>query len=126
MGLLNQLPSTMTTSPAVSESALAELRALNPEDPQFLRELIDLFLQDMPARFADLETALEKNDAALLTRAAHTIKGSCGNFGATDLAAVAMTMEQQGKSSAFAEAKAAYPLLQTEFARVEAALKAQS
>ena len=58
MGLLNPHP-PMTTSPAVSEHAIAELRALNPEDPQFLRELIDLFLQDMPARFADLDAALE-------------------------------------------------------------------
>jgi HPt (histidine-containing phosphotransfer) domain-containing protein len=114
----------MTTSPAVSEHAIAELRSLNPEDPQFLRELIDLFLQDMPARFADLETAIEKNDAALLTRAAHTIKGSCGNFGASDLAAVALTMEHQGKTGAFAEAKASYPLLKAEFARVDAALRA--
>jgi HPt (histidine-containing phosphotransfer) domain-containing protein len=114
----------MTTSPAVSEQSIADLRALNPEDPQFLRELIDLFLQDMPARFADLESAIEKGDSVLLTRAAHTIKGSCGNFGATDLADIAMTMELQGKASAFADAKASYPLLKTEFARVEAALQA--
>lgn len=113
----------MSTTPAVSEQALEDLRALNPEDPAFLRELIELFLQDVPQRVAELEQAIAGGDAPLLTRAAHTIKGSCSNFGAAGLAEVALKMEHQGKANAFADAKATLPALQEQFALVDAALR---
>jgi HPt (histidine-containing phosphotransfer) domain-containing protein len=113
----------MSTNPAVSEQALEDLRALNPDDPAFLRELIELFLQDVPERLAELEQAIAKGDAPLLTRAAHTIKGSCSNFGAASLAAVALQMEHQGKENSFSEAKSTLPALKAEFALVDAALR---
>ncbi|WP_164976092.1 Hpt domain-containing protein [Oleiharenicola lentus] len=107
----------------VDPDAIAALRDLNPEDPAFLRELIDVFLEDVPQRFAELDKALAAQDAPLLQRAAHTIKGSCSNFGATSLAQVALEMEKQGKAAAFAEAAATYPSLKAEFAQVAEALK---
>lgn len=113
----------MNASPAIDPQAIAGLRELNPDDPAFLGELIDLFLQDIPARVAEIEAALAQGNAALLTRAAHTVKGSCSNFGANALARIAQTMEQQGKESAFAAATATLPELRAEFALVEAALK---
>lgn len=111
------------STPAVSEQALEDLRSLNPEDPAFLRELIELFLQDIPQRIEELEQSLAKGDAALLTRAAHTIKGSCSNFGAAGLAEVALKMEHQGKTNSFTDAKATLPDLKAEFALVDAALR---
>lgn len=120
MGLLNPSPAM---NAAVDPDALAALRELNPEDPAFLRELIDVFLEDVPQRFAELEKALAAQDAPLLTRAAHTIKGSCSNFGAAGLARVALEMEKQGKAAAFADAAATFPILRTEFGLVAEALK---
>jgi HPt (histidine-containing phosphotransfer) domain-containing protein len=113
----------MSTTPVVSDQSLEDLRALNPDDPAFLRELIELFLQDVPQRLAELEQAIAKGDAPLLTRAAHTIKGSCSNFGAAGLAAVALQMEHQGKENSFSEAKATLPALKAEFSLVDAALR---
>ncbi|MFZ5493861.1 MAG: Hpt domain-containing protein [Verrucomicrobiota bacterium] len=110
-------------NPAVDPAALAALRELNPDDPAFLRELIDVFLEDVPQRITEIEKSLATQDAALLTRAAHTIKGSCSNFGAAGLAAVALTMEKQGKAGAFAEASASLPALRSEFALVAQALQ---
>jgi HPt (histidine-containing phosphotransfer) domain-containing protein len=113
----------MSTTPVVSDQALEDLRALNPDDPAFLRELIELFLQDVPQRIAELEQSIAKGDATLLTRAAHTIKGSCSNFGAAGLAEVALKMEHQGKTNSFTEAKATLPDLRAEFTLVDAALR---
>lgn len=118
MGLVTAL-----MQPAVDPQSLAALRELNPEDPGFLRELIDTFLDDMPRRFDEIDRALAAQDAELLTRAAHTIKGSCSNFGATHLAHLALEMEKQGKAAAFADATAALPALKAEFARVRTALE---
>ena len=110
-------------NPAVDPSAIDALRELNPEDPAFLRELIDVFLEDVPLRIAELEKSLANSDASLLTRAAHTIKGSCSNFGAAGLAHVSHEMEKQGKAGLFAEAAATLPALKTEFGLVTQALQ---
>ena len=107
----------------VDPDTVAGLRELNPEDPGFLRELIDVFLEDTPQRIADLEKSLAAQDAALLTRAAHTIKGSCSNFGADTLAAAALEMEKQGKAADFAAAATTLPGLKAEFALVAEALR---
>jgi HPt (histidine-containing phosphotransfer) domain-containing protein len=112
-----------STQPVIDPQAIDDLRALNPEDPAFLRELIDLFLQDVPGRIAEIEQALASKDAVLLTRAAHTIKGSCSNFGATGLRDISHTMEMQGKASDFAAAAASLISLRASFALVSEALQ---
>ncbi|HWA27786.1 MAG TPA: Hpt domain-containing protein [Lacunisphaera sp.] len=111
------------TATAVDPQAIEDLRALNPDEPQFVRELVDLFVQDVPDRVAEIEQALATRDATLLSRAAHTIKGSCSNFGAAKLKELSHAIELHGKASAFAEAAAALPGLRTEFEAVAAALK---
>ena len=108
---------------AIDPAALAGLRDLNPEDPNFVKELIGLFLDDVPVRIAEIEQALATQDAILLTRAAHTIKGSGSNFGAAGLGHVALEMEQQGKAADFAAAAVSLPSLRSEFALVTEALK---
>src|SRR4051812_17590453 len=110
MGLLN----TMTT-PAVDPETVNALKDLNPDDPNFLCELIDMFMQDVPERVAESERALAKQDGVLLGRAAHTIKGSCSNFGAAGLMKISQEMEHQGKKADFAAAGATLPLLKAEF-----------
>ena len=111
------------TTPAVDPETVNALKDLNPDDPNFLRELIDMFLQDVPERVAEIEQALAKQDAALLGRAAHTIKGSCSNFGAAGLMKVSLEMEHQGKKADFAAAAATLPMLKAEFELVGEALK---
>jgi HPt (histidine-containing phosphotransfer) domain-containing protein len=112
-----------TITPVIDPQAIEDLRALNPEDPAFLRELIDLFVDDVPGRIAEIEQGLATKDAVLLTRAAHTIKGSCSNFGAAKLKEISHAMEMQGKAGAFADAAASLVTLRAEFATVAAALK---
>jgi HPt (histidine-containing phosphotransfer) domain-containing protein len=112
-----------TIPPVIEPQAIEDLRALNPEDPAFLRELIDLFVDDVPGRIAEIEQSLATKDAVLLTRAAHTIKGSCSNFGAAKLKEISHAMEMQGKAGDFAAAASNLATLRAEFATVAAALK---
>lgn len=110
-------------NPAVDPAAITALRELNPEEPGFLRELIDVFLDDVPQRIAELEKSLATTDASLLTRAAHTIKGSSSNFGAAGLVQVSLELEKLGKTGDFAAATALVPRLKSEFALVTEALQ---
>ncbi|MDI1319258.1 MAG: Hpt domain-containing protein [bacterium] len=112
----------MPQNPALDPSAIETLRALSPGEPEFLRELIAIYLEDTPRRLVEVESALAKGDGPLLIRAAHTIKGSSGNFGATALAKLAQEIEAHGKSGNFAAATSALPAFKTEYARVNAAL----
>ena len=117
------IPMSAPTQPVIDPQAIEDLRALNPDDPAFLRELIDLFVQDVPGRIAEIEQALASRDAVLLTRAAHTIKGSCSNFGATNLREISHAMEMQGKVSDFAGATTSLVTLRSDFALVAEALQ---
>jgi HPt (histidine-containing phosphotransfer) domain-containing protein len=114
---------TDSTQGIIDLQAVENLRELNPDDPNFLRELVDLFLADIPARIAEIEKAIATQDASLLTRAAHTIKGSSGNFGALQLAKASLEIEQQGKTASFAAATAALPALKAAFDQVAEVLK---
>jgi HPt (histidine-containing phosphotransfer) domain-containing protein len=113
----------MPDSPILNPSAIQALRDLSPEGSmEFLRELIAIYQDDTPKRLAELEGALARQDAATATRAAHTIKGSSSNFGATLFAQLALAIEAHSKAGDLAAATAALPGLKAEFARVHEAL----
>jgi len=58
-----------------------------------LRELVRLFLADCPRRLAEIKEAIRRGDAGALGRAAHTLKGSVGNFAAKNAFAAAQRLE---------------------------------
>jgi histidine phosphotransfer protein HptB len=103
--------------------AIEDLRALNPDDGSFLRELIQIYLGDSPQQMAEIESSLAKGDAPRLTRAAHSLKGSSANFGAGQLRALCEKIEQLGRSAALAEIPALLPELKAEYDRVKVALE---
>jgi histidine phosphotransfer protein HptB len=115
----------MTDEPILNPEAIETLRSLNPDDSAgFLKELIDIYLQDTPVRLAEIVTALATQDATAAMRAAHSIKGSSSNFGATGLAALAHQIELQGKTGNLTETAATLGTLRGEYDRVAAALTA--
>ena len=103
--------------------AIEALRALSPGDGgEFLRELIEIYLQDTPKRLTELEQALASLDAPAFTRAAHTIKGSSSNFGAGRLSKLALEIELQGKTGNLPASADSCARLKTEYALVVQAL----
>ena len=109
----------MSANPPLDLQQIDALRAMSPENgAEFLRELIDIYLQDTPARLAELEQALVQQDAPAVTRAAHTLKGSSSNFGAGQLTQLAQAIEAYGKAANLSAAAAAVPELKAEYARV--------
>jgi len=114
----------MTSSPTLNPEAIQALRDLSPEgDSEFLRELIAIYLADTPKHLAQLQEALARQDAALVLHAAHSIKGSSGNFGAQELARLAQEMENHAKANDLVAASAALPEFKIRFTQVAEALK---
>jgi two-component system sensor histidine kinase/response regulator len=75
------------------------LRTLVEEGDFELSELIDLFVAGAPASIAEMRLALERSNPEHLVIAAHTLKGTCGNFGAFPLRELCAQIEQAGRNS---------------------------
>lgn len=90
----------MSTELPIDPEAIENLRALNPDDDDaFLKDIIGIFLEDTPERIAELKQCLTAYDQPRFTRAAHSIKGSASNLGATQVRAVAEKLEHQSRNS---------------------------
>ena len=91
-------------------------------DAEFLKELVDVFIEDTEVRLQELKAALDGGDPAQLGRTAHQLKGSTANMGAESMAALARVLEEMGKKDAMQEAAPTFEGLRHEFGRVCAKL----
>jgi HPt (histidine-containing phosphotransfer) domain-containing protein len=69
----------------------------DPEDPEFLRDLIRAYLADAEKRLPEIREAARKADHEGLRRLAHTFKGSSLNIGAEALAGLMQGLESEAK-----------------------------
>lgn len=67
------------------------------EAPGLLGELAAIFLEDGPIRMAAIEAGVEKRDPASVQEAAHALRGSAANFGATQAVDAALKLELMGR-----------------------------
>jgi two-component system, sensor histidine kinase and response regulator len=85
-------------------------------DRRLLRELVRLFLADHPQRLAEIKEAIRQGDAGALGRAAHTLKGSVGNFAAKNAFVAAQHLEIMGRDGDLDTAGEACVTLESELA----------
>lgn len=113
----------MSTLPIVDPEAIANLRALSPDDGDaFLKEILAIFIDDTPVRLAELHSKRAAGDASSFVRAAHSIKGSASNVGASELRALAEKLEHQAKQNGLADVEAQIVAIEAAFARVKVEL----
>ena len=111
---------------SVDREILASIRDLQGDgEPDLLAELIDLYLEDAPARIEAVKLAFTQGDAKALALAAHTLKGSSGNLGAKRIAALAGLLEEQGRLGSTTKAGPILQQLEREFALVRKTLEAE-
>ena len=117
-----------TLTPAeLDDDSLNALRNLAADgDEAFFQELVDLFLADALVRVNDLDRTLATGQAGDFTRAAHSIKGACANFGATELGHISEEIETFGRVGNLPGAAPCLPRLRLELARVRLALMAET
>jgi HPt (histidine-containing phosphotransfer) domain-containing protein len=88
-----------------------------------LRELVRLFLADYPQRLAEIKEAAGRGDAEALRIAAHTLKGSVGNFAAKSAFEAAQRLEIMGRDRDLDHADEARMTLESELARLTEVLR---
>ena len=74
------------------------LEMVDEEDPDFCRNLVEIFVSDATTLLDTLHTAAASGDAALLACTAHTLKGSSSNIGAVKIAALCLELQTQGEA----------------------------
>ena len=65
-------------------------------DQEFMKELLDLYMEDAKERISELEDAARAGDSEELAKCAHKLKGSSANVGATGISMLAKTLEDKG------------------------------
>ena len=106
------VPVVVARKVVLDQTMISGIRELQNEgEPDFLSELVDIFLRDSETTFAKIETALKTGNADSLKRAAHSLKGASGNLGGLQLYEMCGRVEQFARENKFEEARQLMPEL---------------
>jgi PAS domain S-box-containing protein len=104
---------------SLDAEVVARLRDLAAAtDASLLAQIFESFVSDGEARIGTLRRALEKNDAVVLHKAAHALKGASANIGARRMADIAEQLQAMGEAGSVEGAEAAVDELDQEFGKV--------
>jgi PAS domain S-box-containing protein len=93
-------------------------------DVELLKEIAEMFLEESPVLMDKMRQAAADGDCRKLERAAHTIKGSVGNFAAKSAFDAAQKLEELGREGNLDHAQEAFETLEREIERLKPALTA--
>jgi len=93
-------------------------------DAALLQELVTLFLTDGPKHLLEVKVALTRGDGPALIRAAHTLKGAAGLFGAVAVTRAVSELEGLRRVGDLARAERVCADLEAAFTRLLSALTA--
>ena len=88
-----------------------------------LKKMVRLFLADYPRHVEEIKQSIGRRDANALARAAHTLKGSVGNFAAKEAFAIAQSLENMGRNGQLDTADERCTALESELALVSKELR---
>ncbi len=111
-------------TPAVNLNLLSGFRDIGTSGgDSILSKLIDVFLNNSPKVLAEARAALEASTTPQLARAAHTLKGSCSNFGADRLRDACHDLEHAANNGSLDLAADLLKRVEKEFNFVRVALE---
>jgi HPt (histidine-containing phosphotransfer) domain-containing protein len=87
-------------------------------DRKLLEELLNIFRDEYLQRLAEFREALAARDAKSLERAAHSLRGSAGNLGATATAQAAGALEELARNGDLTNAGGSITAVESEVARL--------
>lgn len=111
-------------NPSVDLKVLVSLREELYEEgePDALTEMIDLFLRCTPPLLESLREAAVRGSAQEVRYAAHSLKGSCGNFGILGMAKLCSELEAKARAGELQGTAELVAQLEEEFVRVKEVL----
>ncbi len=123
--LIPTAPTNSANLEAIDWGVLATLEEIREDgEPDLIVELIDLYIGDAPHWIEAIRIAVAGNDAPMLKRAAHSLKGSSGSLGVRQVAETCRMLELNCSDSA-GKVEELLQILNREFAAACDALVAE-
>ncbi len=98
--------------------SLGTLREMVNDDPDAMREIIQLFLEDYPVKLERLAEGIKASDSHAIEHSAHSLKGSVSLFDARTAMSIAAELERMGRDGGIENAPQAFSRLAQELERV--------
>jgi CheY-like chemotaxis protein len=109
------------SQPTVDLERVDVLRKIGTPPGELLTRMVDAFVVEFPNNLAELRDAATNMNGAVITQAAHRLKGAAANLGATSIAELCAALEQAAASD-LASAPSLLELIATEFDSTRLAL----
>jgi len=93
-------------------------------DPQLLKDLVDLFLEECPRHLEEIRVALDNKDAKTAARGAHSLRGSTSNLAARLASEAALRLESLVQAGDWVHAERGLQELERQLVRLKPALRA--
>ncbi len=117
-------PVTIETAAAQPHSVnLRALRKLTGDDPDFLTELVELYLSDTPPRITRLRNSITQKNVAEIRSEAHSLKGASGNITALKLQEIFSQIEGRAMAGCYEDAANLALKAEIEFEKVSMTLR---
>ena len=68
-------------------------------DKEFLKELVEIFINDAPEHMSEIKEAVNCRNSEALVKSAHKLKGAVANFGKNATTDTAFELETMGKEN---------------------------
>ncbi len=92
-------------------------------DEEFLAELVEIFINDIPEQLSRIKEAVDNRDSKDLEKSAHKLKGAVANFVENAAFETALQLEMMGRENRLEGVKKAYDTLVKEIECLVNALK---
>ncbi|MDB6150472.1 MAG: domain S-box protein [Chthoniobacter sp.] len=113
-------------APTIDLRVIDTFREMDPDSENGLLEgLIDAFVENTPKVLSEAWTALSGQFAPKLAMAAHSLKGSCSNFGAENMREACAQLEKEAGEGNLERAPKLLAEIEQEFENVRLALEHQ-
>ncbi len=80
-------------------------------DKEFLKEIVEIFLVDVPQQVSGIEKAVYSRNGEALEKSSHKLKGAVSNFGENATFKTALKLETIGKENRLDEVDETYGTL---------------
>ena len=68
-------------------------------EKEFLAELIEIFINDIPEQLSEIQKAVDNRNSKELEKSAHKLKGAISNFGEKAAFETALRLEMMGRNN---------------------------
>ena len=110
----------------INQTALDQIRSLQrPDSENLLAKLINMYIENSREILPLIKKAIGENNATAIQEAAHDLKSTSANLGATELADLSLQLEIMGHEDRIAEADKLFITIEQAHALTCSALKEQ-